>query len=292
MRVAFLGFGLIAGSIARAVRAAPDAVDWTMAAWSPSGAGPALAAGDDTIDLAAASPAIAIRGADLVLLAAPVPACLTLMDDLAADLGDVLEADALVTDVASTKAMLVQRADALGLRYVGGHPMAGMESSGYAAGRADLFVDRPWVIVPSRSAWPGDAERVQTLARMCGARPIQLEASVHDRVVAGVSHLPLLLAAALVEAVAGRDSSDVAKDWSVAAPLAASGWRDMTRLAHGDPAMGAGLMATNSAALAERLRDLEAVLRSWRSELDRADGPDPVAIEERLRAAAASLDAS
>ncbi len=74
-----------------------------------------------------------------------------------------------ITDVASTKAALLRRADALGLRYVGGHPMAGLESTGYASGRADLFAGRPWVVVPGAAALPGDVARVESLIRACGA---------------------------------------------------------------------------------------------------------------------------
>lgn len=292
MRIAFLGFGLIAGSIARAVRASPDRSAWTMAAWSPSGEGPAQARADGTIDLAAASAAEALRGADLVVLAAPVPACLAAMEELAAGLGAALPETAVITDVASTKAALLERANALGLRYVGGHPMAGLESAGYAAGRADLFVDRPWVVVPGRTADSADIERVEALVQACGAQAIQMDADAHDRAVAGISHLPLLLAAALAEAVAGPDTEVARADWAAASRLAAGGWRDMTRLARGDPAMGAGIAVTNAPALASRLRDLRTVLERWQSELERAGGPDSAAIEDRLRAAKARLEAS
>ena len=159
--------------------------------------------------------------------------------------------------------------------------------SGYAAGRADLFVDRPWVIVPGRVAEPADVALVTALAETCRARVVQMDAAAHDRAVAGISHLPLLLAAALVEAVAGSASGPTRDDWPIASTLAATGWRDMTRLARGDPAMGAGIAVTNAIALAERLRDLQAVLDAWRVELERPGGPDEAAMTERLQAARA-----
>ncbi len=292
MRIAFLGFGLIAGSIARAVRANADAADWTLTAWSPSGDGPSVARADGVVDLAAATPAAALPGADLVVLAAPVPACLAAMDELAAGIGTVLPMTAVVTDVASTKGALLRRADELGLRYVGGHPMAGLESGGYSAGRSDLFTGRPWVIVPGRSAGQADVARVESLVMACGAEAIEMDAETHDQAVAGISHLPLLLSAALAEAVAGVDSDETRAGWATASRLAATGWRDMTRLARGDPAMGAGIAATNAPALASRLRDLRAVLDHWQAELEATGGPDAAAIEERLRAARARLDAS
>lgn len=170
--------------------------------------------------------------------------------------------------------------------------MAGLDSSGYAASRAGLFLDRAWVVVPGRVAGPADVELVATLAGACGARLIELDAAEHDRAVAGISHLPLLLAAALVESVAGQDAGEARPDWPTAARLAAGGWRDMTRLARGEPSMGAGIAVTNAAAIAERLRDLTTVLEAWRLELERDGGPDEATIRDRLDAAKARLEGS
>jgi prephenate dehydrogenase len=283
--VAFIGFGLIGGSIARAVRASRTSPAWTIAAWSPSGEGSARAVADGAIDRAATTPTDALADADLVVLAAPPTACLAALDDLAGSWRTGLPRGAVITDVASTKEAILQRADKAGLRFVGGHPMAGLETTGYAASRADLFVDRPWVVIPGRGATDDDVERVVSLVEACRGRVVRLDAADHDRAVAGISHLPQLVAAALVEAVAGSGSGDARADWPTAARLAASGWRDMTRLARGDPAMGAGIAVTNSAAIADRLRDLAAVLEGWRLDLERTGGPDESTVEERLRAA-------
>jgi prephenate dehydrogenase len=288
MRLAFLGFGLVAGSIARAVRANSLADAWAMTAWSPSGDGPRRAAADGVIDGAAATPTAALAGADLVVLAASATACLGLIDSLAGPWRKALPSDAVVTDVASTKGSIVDRADAAGLRFVGGHPMAGLETSGYDAADGRLFVDRAWVIVAGAHAAPTDAGRVADLAGMCGARVVLMDAAAHDRAVAGISHLPLVVAASLAEAVAGQPGDD----WAAAAELAAGGWRDTTRVAGGDPAMGAAIVATNAPALAARLRDLRAVLDGWLEELERPDGPDEEAALERLAAARAALDRS
>jgi len=286
MRVALLGLGLIGGSVARALRAAPAEGPhgaWTVAAWTPSGDGPATAAAEGVIDEAAASPEAAIDGADLVVLAGPVPASLEQLDDLAGAWRSVLAPGTVITDVASTKQALVLRATALGLPFVGGHPMAGRETSGYAASDPDLFVDRPWVIVPATD--DAATERVEALARACRARPVRMAAAAHDDAVAAISHIPLVVAAALVEAMATDR-----RDWPAAASLAASGWRDTTRLARGDATMGAGIVTTNAPAIAGRLRDLIGVLEAWLAELERPGGPDPTAVVDRLRAARARLE--
>jgi prephenate dehydrogenase len=187
--------------------------------------------------------------------------------------------DAVITDVASTKAAIVLRATALGLRFVGGHPMAGREASGYEASTGDLFLGRPWVVVPT--ADDDAVARVEALAAATGAHPRRMTAAAHDEAVAAISHLPLVVAAALVEAVAG--GSDDRDDWPTAAGLAASGWRDMTRLARGDVTMGAGIVATNGPAIAARVRDLVMVLEGWLAELERSGGPDEEEVAARLR---------
>ncbi|MEA2606983.1 MAG: prephenate dehydrogenase [Chloroflexota bacterium] len=288
MRLGLLGFGLIGGSIARAVRASGSG--WSVAAWSPTGSGPRDALADGTIDAAASTIQDAVAGAELIVLAAPPLACLELLDRLGGSLRAGLVAEAVVTDVASTKGQLVDRATHAGLRFVGGHPMAGRETSGWAASTADLFVGRPWVIVPGDPADVAARERVESLARACGAVPVTMSAGEHDAAVAAISHLPLVVAAALVEAVAGGDDGQARTDWPAAAALAASGWQGATRLARGDVEMGVGIVATNAPAIAARLRDLRAVLDGWLAELERSEGPDHADLAARLAAARRRLE--
>jgi prephenate dehydrogenase len=290
MHLGFIGFGLIAGSIARAVRANPASAAWTMAAWSPTGTGPGRAVEDGVIDHAAASAVDAMDGVDLVVLGGPATACLAALDDLAGSWRAALPPDAVITDVASTKAALVERADAAGLRFVGGHPMAGLDSSGYEASRPDLFIDRPWVVVPGRLATESDVGRVSDLVDACGGRVVRLDAATHDTAVAGISHLPLLVAVALVEAVAGGSPTTEPPEWEIARTLAANGWRDMTRLARGDPAMGGAIAATNGPAIAAQLLAFRAVIDGWLAELERPGGPDEAAIVARLRSARERLE--
>jgi prephenate dehydrogenase len=283
VRIAILGLGLIGGSIARAVRP----YGWPVAAWTPAGDGPRRALAAGLIDASAASIPDAVAGADLVVLAAPASACLGILDALGGPAGEGLADGAVVTDVASTKALLVERAARHGLRFVGGHPMAGRETSGFGAADATLFQGRPWVVVPP----PDDeaaARRVEMLAAACGARPIRMGAAEHDAAVAAISHAPLVLAAALVEAVAGGPGEPAAAGWEQAATLAATGWAGATRLARGDPAMGAAIAATNAGPLAARLREVRSRLDAWIALLEdggEAGIPDEALLRARLEAA-------
>jgi prephenate dehydrogenase len=273
MRVAILGLGQIGGSVGRALLAAGD--PWEVVGWARSEDG-RQAAGADGLETTQTLRE-ACAGADVVLLAAPPLACLELIDRLAGADGGGLASGAVITDVASTKAAICARAVSRGLRFVGGHPMAGREASGYGASDPGLFVGRPWVVTPPE---PADAEaeaRIGAIATACGAEVVRLGPAEHDAAVAAISHLPLVVAAALVEAIAAGPG------WPLEQQLAAGGWASMTRLARGDVEMGTGILATNAPAVAGRLRDLRRVLDAWLAELD-AVPPDPAGLRERLTA--------
>jgi prephenate dehydrogenase len=239
------------------------------------------------IDAVASDPLVAVRGAGIVILAAPPLACASLVRRLGAEPGTALSPGATVTDVASTKALLTVAAAEAGIPFVGGHPMAGRETSGFDAADAGLFRGRPWVI--TEAVGRGDPDVVRSLALACGAVPVDLDAARHDRLVASISHLPLLASAALVEAVAGT-TVDPEGDWPAAAALAATGWRDATRLARGDATMGAEIAASNAEAIAEVMRRLRDRIDEWLDLLEAPDGPDAERLRERLAVAKAHLD--
>jgi prephenate dehydrogenase len=240
---------------------------------------------DGAVDVAAATLEEALRDAEIVILAAPPLTCLELVDQLGGPLRGALSEDCTVTDVASAKARIVARADAAGLPFIGGHPMAGRELSGYDAALPDLFVQRPWVTVIGRHARLCDGERIGELVEACGAIQVPMNGEAHDNAVAAISHMPLIVSAAMTEAVAGGPREFEHEDWRAAEALAATGWAGMTRLARGEPAMGAGIAATNSAAIARRLRDVRATIDEWIAELEREDGPDAAALLARFASA-------
>jgi prephenate dehydrogenase len=273
MHVTLLGLGLIGGSIARALAADRDAgARHVVAAWTPGGEGPRRALAAGMIDVAAAGPGAALADADLVVLAAPPLACASLLRRLGDDLRPFLPPGATVTDVASTKAMLERAAGEAGVRYVGGHPMAGRERSGPVAARGDLFIGRPWVVCAGAKA---DGERVDVVRRLAlalGATPVVMDAREHDASVAVVSHAPQV-AASLVAARL-RQAPDRAVE------LAGQGLRDVTRIASSDPLLWAQILAANAGPVLDVLRalrsDLEGVISGLESIADEGGhGPAP-----------------
>jgi prephenate dehydrogenase len=226
----------------------------------------------------AASAGEAIRGADLIVLAAPPLACLILLDELAGPLASDIGPDAVITDVASTKATIVERARSHGLRFVGGHPMAGREVAGYEAADPELMRGRPWVVVPAEPPDAAADARVAALVAACGARVMQLRADVHDSAVAAISHMPLVVSMALAEAIVPEP------DWETARELVAGGWAGMTRLARGDTTMSVGILATNGPATAERLTAVRNVIDEWIRGLA-AGNADPAVLDNRVRVA-------
>jgi prephenate dehydrogenase len=277
MRLSILGLGQIGGSVARALALrAPG--DWDVTAWSRSLSGPQSARADGIIRAVASSAEQAVEHAEIVLLAAPPVAS----RDLVGQIGPLVSRrGAILTDVTSVQIPMANAAALVdGLRFVGGHPMAGRESRGYAASTADLFVGRPWVVLPGPVARRSDGAAVAALAGACGAVPVEMAPDQHDGLVAAISHLPLLVSAALADTVVSSGT------WSVAQQIAAGGWRDTTRVARGDPEMGAGILGMNSGEVLAWLGRFEAVLAEWRVLLECATpGADPalVARLERVR---------
>ena len=162
--------------------------------------------------------------------------------------------------------------------------MAGLDSSGFEAADPDLFSGRPWVICAA-GADEAAIGRVEELAVSVGARPTLMDAATHDAAVGAISHLPLLVSAALVESVFGRDAPTGDGVRSAARQLAAGAWRDMTRVARGDVAMGTGIATTNADELAGGIRRLRLVLDGWLETLESPPGPEAEVLAARFREA-------
>ncbi|HEU5439583.1 MAG TPA: prephenate dehydrogenase/arogenate dehydrogenase family protein [Ktedonobacterales bacterium] len=239
-RAAILGLGLMGGSLGLALHAHGAAE--TVAGYDALAGRAEQARERGAIDVAAASPGEAVRAADLVVLAAPVGAT----RDLLAASVPALAPHALVTDLGSTKRSVCAWAEALlpdpGC-FVGGHPMAGREQSGIEAAVADLFAGAVWCLTPTPATDPAALTRAEALVQTLGARPLVLAPDRHDTLVAAISHLPMVAAVTLVETVAADPT------WPEAAPLAAGGFRDTTRVASGSSAMARDICLTNGPAI-------------------------------------------
>jgi prephenate dehydrogenase len=248
MRVGIVGLGLMGGSLAMALgRARPDievvGTD-ADAATTQQAIAEGIVAGQD------------VDTADVIVLAAPIEA----MEHILATLHGTR---ATVTDVASVKGAVQRWAAKAGVDLIGGHPMCGRERSGLAAARADLFQGAPWVLTRHH-------DTVEELVRAVGATPIVMDAERHDRLVAGVSHAAFFVSSAYVLALARGG------DWDAMARLAGPGFRDMSRLAAGDPRLYAAVSATNRDQLRDTVKAVEEQLAAMRRHLE-ADG-DPRAL--------------
>jgi prephenate dehydrogenase len=262
-RVAILGVGLIGGSFALALKEAKACAHVVGAGRNPANLRLALERG--VIDSTAADAVAAAHGADLVLLAAPVAQFPKLFRDVASVLGP----KALVTDGGSTKRDVVTAARAaLGKKisqFVPAHPLAGAEKSGAAAASADLFRGKRVVITPLAENSESSLKKIYAAWSACGAHITRMDADEHDAVLAAVSHLPHVLAYALVHDFASRENA--AQLFS----CAASGFRDFTRIASGHPEMWRDICIANRDRLLLELEKYMGKLASMQKLLQAGD---------------------
>jgi prephenate dehydrogenase len=262
-KVVIVGVGLIGGSFARALRAAGFVKTLVGVGRSPEVMARALELGivDEvaTID-------VAMQGADLVLIAAPVAQTGRIL----ASMLPYLEPHTIVTDAGSTKTDVAQAArSALGERvgqFVPGHPIAGRETNGPDAAIVDLYHGKKTVLTPMPENAAADVARVAAAWTACGAVIHYLTPQEHDKVFASVSHLPHLLAYALVNDIAGKPHAELLFQY------AASGFRDFTRIAGSSPEMWRDISLANQGALLAELDAYLAQLTGLRAMLAAGDG--------------------
>lgn len=245
--VAIVGLGLVGGSIARAL---------TNAGWRVIGNDrtrvlrAALSAG--AIVIGEPSLRAAVAAADIVVLAASPATNRRLLASVARD----LRPGAVVTDVGSVKRAICRDARRLRLGlFVGGHPMAGRESSGFGVSSSDLFRGRWWILTPERGTAPAAVRAARRLARAVGARPIVMAPDEHDRVVAFLSHVPQVLAWALL--AAAQSDPVASRRLSVAGPA----FRDMTRVAGSPRPLWREILRENAPEVRRALAALRAAVR-------------------------------
>ena len=262
-RVAVIGVGLIGGSFSLALK--EKKLCRHVVGVGRGAANLKLALERGIIDSIAADPAAAARDADLVLISTPVAQ----FEKILLEIKDILKPGALVTDAGSTKRDVVAAARAaLGAKiaqFVPAHPIAGAEHSGAAAAKAGLFRDRRVVIAPLAENSERDIEAVSALWAAAGARVSRMTPQEHDEVFAAVSHLPHVLAFALVSDVSKRPNSAQLFGY------AAGGFRDFTRIASSHPEMWRDICIANRDRLLHELHLYEEKLKTIGRMLEASD---------------------
>jgi prephenate dehydrogenase len=242
MKITIIGCGLIGGSIALALkRRRPE---YTVACLDLPERIPAIREAGVSDTVATLDEASShVSESAIVLIATPVQSVLPTI----AAVAPFLKEQTIVTDVGSTKKYIMEEAQKLlppGVHFIGGHPMAGSERSGVEAAEALLFSDRVYVLCPYADTPPGALLQLLDLAESLLAQPITIDPEEHDRIMAIASHLPQLIAVALMHAALAGDASH-----GMLAKLAGRGFLDMTRLAASDYGIWEGILETNREAI-------------------------------------------
>jgi prephenate dehydrogenase len=276
-KLVVVGVGLIGGSFALALKGAKAVGEVVGVGRSEANMRRALKLG--VVDAKGALDAATLRDADLVLVATPVGQ----MTGIFRALAPLVGVRTVVTDAGSTKQDVIAAArQGLGAalpRFVPAHPIAGTEESGAEAAFPDLYRGRKVVLTPLAETEKSALDRVRDAWRRCGAEVLELEPARHDAILAAVSHLPHVLAYALVHQVAGHE--DAAQSFG----LAAGGFRDFTRIASSHPEMWRDICLANREALLEHLDRYRGELGEIRAMLERADGEGLERLFSRARAA-------
>jgi len=261
-KIAIIGLGLIGGSIGMAIKQAK------IPGMQVVGHDVEMEAGRKAVKRGAVDKAPwrlyeAVEGANVVIIATPILAIRETLETIA----DMVSPDCVVTDTGSTKDAVMKWAEEYlpeGVSFVGGHPMAGKELSGVDNADPKLFQGARYVVIPGKGAKEEAVKAVLQIVEMVGAKPFFIGAFEHDSYVAAVSHLPILLSAALVSATSKSPS------WNDISKLAATGYRDVSRLAGGDPVMSLDICVTNREVLSHWLGEAIKELSTYREMVNAA----------------------
>ena len=271
-RAGIVGCGLIGGSIAHGLRAG---------GWHVTGHDADPVRARRAVDLGAVDAVGVDADAEVTFLCTPVGA----LPEVAAEaLAATASGGGVVTDVGSVKRSVVE---AVGdPRFVGGHPMAGSEQDGIEGAHAAMFEGATWVLTPTDGTDPGAFALVRSVVASLGADVVAVSPSRHDELVALVSHVPHLTAAALMSLAA-----DASTEHSTLLRLAAGGFRDMTRIAAGHPGIWLDICAENRGAIVDALQELLTALAALRAVVAEGDRPALLAALEEARMARVNLPA-
>lgn len=258
----FIGLGLIGGSIARGLRRANK--DITIMAYMRTRSKLEQAKADGTIDIILDGIDETLSACDVIFLCTPVEYNAVYLEKVR----PFLKPGALITDIGSTKTDIHQAVERLGYEdvFVGGHPMAGSEKTGYESSTDHLLENAYYIITPTKKSTPEQIDRIRQVALGIGALPIVLDYHEHDFSVAAISHLPHLVASSLVNLVHDNDSKD-----EIMKRLAAGGFKDITRIASSSPVMWEQICMTNTVNISRLLQDYIDALGVVQKELQEHD---------------------
>lgn len=261
MKIAVIGLGLIGASLAKSLagRAEITGIDRDLDVVG-------MAMRDGVISRGGDDPSLA-RGCDMAVIALPVGSIV----DAAGSLLPHLDPDTPLTDTGSTKARIAREIESLWPCFVGSHPIAGKEKSGYCASQPDLFAGSPCIITPGLHTHQGCIHRVRQLWESCGSHVTIMDPVQHDRLMAVISHMPHLLSFA---------SMGLAGDLHIHRGLLGAGFKDFTRIAASDPVMWRDIFLDNSGHVLKLLDDYVRELGLIRKLIE---GRDAAGLEERLR---------
>ena len=257
-KITLVGVGLLGGSIGLAAKQRGVAGHVFGLVRREESIAECLAAG--VVDEATLDIAEAVADADLVILCTPVGE----MGELAAAMKPHLAADAIVTDVGSVKASVMAAVKPVLPRFVGSHPLCGSEKAGVAHARGDLLDGAVCAVTPTEASDAAVVRAVTDFWNLLGSRVVNLTAAEHDAIVARTSHLPHVLASALVNAV-------LAQPRAGERDFLGTGFRDTTRLASGEAGMWRDIALDNAAAIAAALEDLQTELGRLKTALSEKD---------------------
>ena len=264
LNLGFIGFGLIGGSIAKALK--KRGADIRVLVYSRR-KNPDLETGmeDGVIDEIVYEINDAFSSCDIIFLCAPVQRIL----DLLPSVKQVAASDAIITDVGSVKGEICEKAREIGLgkQFIGGHPMAGSEKTGYANATDILLENAFYLLTPSEENTQEDVDRLRDLIRLTGATCVVLDPTEHDRITALISHIPHLVAVSLVNLARVNDDGE-----QTLKMFAAGGFRDITRIASSSPQMWEEICMLNADTIDRYLVEYEQLIRECREAIRQREG--------------------
>ncbi len=261
-RITIIGLGLIGGSIARAIRSKLGISD--IIAVDDNRQALELAVEQGVIRSGLNAPDQSVYSSDIIFICTPVNRVIEYIDILAPNIIDTC----IITDVASIKGEIIRYVEKMAkpLCFVGGHPMAGTERSGYANSYSHLFENAYYILTPSPGAASESVAALSSVVEGIGAIPVIMSADEHDKAAAGISHLPHVLAAALVNLVKDIDNSTGRIQM-----LAAGGFRDITRIASSNPEMWENIVLSNKSQILRLIKQLSYNLDGFAQNLEGED---------------------